>query len=177
METLTWINISSNTNPSPHTPWSVSNRSLPNSRSIDGARPDARYGHSQFTIDSERILIVGGCGGPNKQFDDAWILHWPIDLNVNCRWERVIVRNLINAPLQFYCVPFVQCCNNKLVTFGKARIPTNSTSASLINEDKNDDKEVMTIFGAVKKSRLRVCSCSDPILPPPTPPSPSSEGI
>lgn len=196
LETYTWINISSNSNSytqasTAPASWSSSQptSSSSASRFIDGPRPDARYGHSQITLDAERILVVGGCGGPNKQFDDAWILHWPLDVNVNARWERVSVRGLINAPVQFYCVPLVQCCGNKLVTFGKPRAPTNQTttnnSLSLAIDDRNDaaDKDVMTIHGAVKQPRLRVCSCSDPISSPspstsaPVSTSSSADGI
>jgi F-box protein 42 len=37
-------------------------------RDIDGLKPECRYGHSQMTLNDERILIVGGCGGPNRKF-------------------------------------------------------------------------------------------------------------
>jgi F-box protein 42 len=60
-------------------------------------KPDPRYGHSQLTLDNERILIMGGCGGPNKQYDDIWILHWPLidstkekdEQQLKPRWEKV----------------------------------------------------------------------------------------
>lgn len=162
MDTFTWINVSSNIS-NQNLTWNFSNSSnvFSGSRILDGKRPEPRYGHSQFTLDSERILIIGGCGGPNKQFDDAWILHWPSDSNLNAYWERLLVRNIVNAPSQIYCIPFVQCCGNKLVTFGKARLPTCSTSSLVTNID---EKNAMTIHGMVKQKRMRVCSCADPIL-------------
>lgn len=135
-----------------------------NFRLIDGVRPEARYGHSQTTLDSERILIVGGCGGLNKQFDDAWIFHWPVNLNLNPRWERVVVCNLINAPLQFYCVPFIRCCDNKFVTFGKARnLNISNTSPHVLDFEYQSSGSMLTIYGHVKKPRLRTCSCFDSV--------------
>jgi F-box protein 42 len=32
----------------------------------DSISPSPRYGHCQVAIDDEHLLIVGGCGGPNK---------------------------------------------------------------------------------------------------------------
>lgn len=165
--------------PQPQQPHQASSSSY--WRTIDGLRPEARYGHSQITLDEERILIVGGVGGPNKQFDDAWILHWPSDAAVNALWERVLVRNVINAPSQPYCIPFVQCCGDKLITFGKARsfsfssntsngslvgpttenhVQTNGELSSTANNNSNNSTP-MTIHGSVKQIRPRVCSCSN----------------
>lgn len=162
LETSTWINP-----PNPNPVWSRPANVSPSTVLIEGARPEARYGHSQITLDSERILVVGGCGGPNKQFNDAWILHWPLDLSTNPYWERVLVRNNINAPSlsQLYCIPYIQCGGDKLVTFGKARnSASNSISLAFGDQIGADDvKQPMTIYGAVKQARLRVCSCSDPI--------------
>lgn len=55
-------------------------------REIDGLKPESRYGHSQMSLDDERVLIVGGCGGPNRNFDDVWILTWPRDKKINARY-------------------------------------------------------------------------------------------
>jgi len=90
------------------------------SRDVDGPKPECRYGHSQETLDEERVLVVGGCGGPNKQFDDVWILHWPNDSRKNARWQQVVVKDTVNSPAQIYCISFVRY-ENKLVTFGKPR--------------------------------------------------------
>lgn len=153
METYIWINTIN-----------TSSSLCSSLRLIDGVRPEARYGHSQTTLDSERILIVGGCGGLNKQFDDAWILHWPVNLNLNPRWERVVVSNLINAPLQFYCIPFIRCCDNKFVTFGKARNQNiSNTSPHVLDFENESARSMLTIYGNVKKTRLRACSCFDSV--------------
>lgn len=37
-------------------------------------KPFGRYGHSQIVLDSQNVLIIGGCGGPNKLFSDIWLL-------------------------------------------------------------------------------------------------------
>jgi F-box protein 42 len=100
-------------------------------------KPEARYGHSQTSLDNERILIIGGCGGPNKQYDDVWILYIS-SLTNEALWQQVMVKNNINSPTQLYCISFVLCEENKkLVTFGKPRMPPYSSSSKDINGASN----------------------------------------
>lgn len=125
---------------------------------IDGPKPDPRYGHSQFTLDDERIVIIGGCGGPNKQFIDVWILNFPSNDLKNCFWSCVSVNNLINSPIQYYCIPFVRC-NDKLVTLGRPRSSISTSYSSLQGKCTDTGaSNSMTIY----KSRLeeRNCTCS-----------------
>jgi len=139
------------------------------SRDVDGPKPECRYGHSQETLDEERVLVVGGCGGPNKQFDDVWILHWPKDSRKNARWQQVVVKDTVNSPAQIYCISFVRY-ENKLVTFGKPRQPrepsggassrpvvANAFVSGLVGDG---DAEVFTIAGGLKQMTPRKCSCS-----------------
>lgn len=131
-------------------------------RKIEGFRPEPRYGHSQITLDDERILIIGGCGGPNKQFDDLWILNWPKDSGLNVYWQQVKVNNLINSPSQLYCIPFVQC-GQKIVTLGKPRSNINTSYASLhLNSliQSNQSDVPLTIYGQNKQAQERKCTCS-----------------
>lgn len=37
-------------------------------------KPPARYSQSQIWLGNEHLLIMGGCGGPNKIFSDVWLL-------------------------------------------------------------------------------------------------------
>lgn len=137
-------------------------------REVDGPKPECRYGHSQITLDDERVLIVGGCGGPNKQYDDLWILHWPKERNRNAFWQQVVVNNVINSPAQIYCISFVRY-DNKLVTFGKPRIPNTVTkneanklfviSNPFIGQNEDSESNVFTLAGPAKEPQIRKCSC------------------
>jgi hypothetical protein len=125
------------------------------SKHIDGLAPDARFGHSQLSLDAERVLVVGGCAGEHKQYDDIWLLTWPQSDALNAQWQRVTVQNSMNSPTQLYFISIVQC-DNLIVTLGKARHqqqhPT-TTTRSLPNSE-------LTIYGNVKAARPRVCSCA-----------------
>ena len=84
------------------------------------------------------------------------------------------VRESINAPMQLYCVAFVQCGENKLVTFGKPRMHSSATSMGPsifagTNSNSENGKQkrsasqetnAFTIAGYVKTIQPRKCSCS-----------------
>lgn len=155
-----WVNVIENGQQG-----TVSQSAIPQRR-INGYRPEARYGHSQISLDDERVLIVGGCGGPNKQYDDVWILHWPKDMTLDAAWCQIKVNSLINSPSQLYCIPFVQC-DDKLITFGKPRSSSSSKFQSMLcslnggsaNSTAKTDA-AFTLCGSVKSLKERVCSCS-----------------
>jgi F-box protein 42 len=79
-------------------------------------KPDVRYGHSQASIDNERVLIVGGCGGPNTLYDDIWLLLWPTN-SLQATWQKLTVKQNVHAPLQLNCIDLVKC-EDKLITLG-----------------------------------------------------------
>jgi F-box protein 42 len=88
-------------------------------KEINGIKPESRYGHSQVTVNDEHILIVGGCGGPNHLYDDVWCLTLPKYTN-NGFWQKILIRQSFNAPIQLHCVSLVRC-EDKLITFGRPK--------------------------------------------------------
>ncbi|NWI12682.1 FBX42 protein, partial [Crypturellus soui] len=70
--------------------------------SISGPSPHPRGGQSQIVIDDETILILGGCGGPNALFKDAWLLHMRTD---PWTWQALKVENEDHGAPELWCHP------------------------------------------------------------------------
>lgn len=54
-------------------------------------KPHPRYGHSHLTLDANRMLIIGGCGGPNMLLNDIWMLTIPEDYTLPWEWKLIDV--------------------------------------------------------------------------------------
>ncbi|NXO24649.1 FBX42 protein, partial [Cisticola juncidis] len=70
--------------------------------SISGPSPHPRGGQSQIVIDNETILILGGCGGPNALFKDAWLLHMHAS---PWTWQPLKVENEDHGAPELWCHP------------------------------------------------------------------------
>uniref|UniRef100_A0A8C9U7W6 F-box protein 42 n=1 Tax=Serinus canaria TaxID=9135 RepID=A0A8C9U7W6_SERCA len=70
--------------------------------SISGPSPHPRGGQSQIVIDNETILILGGCGGPNALFKDAWLLHMQAN---PWTWQPLKVENEDHGAPELWCHP------------------------------------------------------------------------
>ncbi|XP_057236203.1 F-box only protein 42, partial [Malurus melanocephalus] len=70
--------------------------------SISGPSPHPRGGQSQIVIDNETILILGGCGGPNALFKDAWLLHMQAN---PWTWQALKVENEDHGAPELWCHP------------------------------------------------------------------------
>lgn len=69
---------------------------------ISGPSPHPRGGQSQIIVDHETILILGGCGGPNALFKDAWLLH----MNTSpWTWQQLKVENEEHGAPELWCHP------------------------------------------------------------------------
>ncbi|XP_013102994.2 uncharacterized protein LOC106084079 [Stomoxys calcitrans] len=77
-------------------------------------RPPARYGQFQLVLDEHHLLIVGGCGGPNSVYSDAWLLDMSRDL---WQWKLIPVRNKKYAASHMWCNPHSKV-DSKLVVLG-----------------------------------------------------------
>ncbi|XP_010138259.1 PREDICTED: F-box only protein 42, partial [Buceros rhinoceros silvestris] len=69
---------------------------------ISGPSPHPRGGQSQIVIDNETILILGGCGGPNALFKDAWLLHMQVN---PWTWQPLKVENEDHGAPELWCHP------------------------------------------------------------------------
>ncbi|XP_062821711.1 LOW QUALITY PROTEIN: F-box only protein 42 [Anolis carolinensis] len=70
---------------------------------IAGPSPHPRGGQSQIVIDDETILVLGGCGGPNALFKDAWLLHMTPD--APWTWQPLKVENEEQGAPELWCHP------------------------------------------------------------------------
>lgn len=69
---------------------------------VSATKPPARYGQFQFYVDDDNCLIMGGCGGPNNMFSDAWRL----DMSSNVwKWKAVIIKNKQWTSTHMWCNP------------------------------------------------------------------------
>ncbi|KAH8400810.1 hypothetical protein KR009_001075 [Drosophila setifemur] len=81
---------------------------------VGNTRPSPRYGQIQVELDKDHLLIIGGCGGANRVYTDAWLLDMTRD--VWC-WKALNVRNKRFGAVHMWCNPGCKV-NNYLVVVG-----------------------------------------------------------
>ncbi|KAH8238735.1 hypothetical protein KR038_008247 [Drosophila bunnanda] len=81
---------------------------------MGNTRPSPRYGQIQVELDQNHLLVVGGCGGANRVYTDAWLLDMTRD--VWC-WKALNVRNKRFGAVHMWCNPGCKV-NNYLVVVG-----------------------------------------------------------
>ncbi|EDW60221.1 F-box only protein 42 [Drosophila virilis] len=81
---------------------------------VGNTRPAPRYGQIQVELDKQHLLIVGGCGGANRVYTDAWLLDMTRD--AWC-WKQLNVRNKHFGAVHMWCNPGCRV-NNYLVVVG-----------------------------------------------------------
>lgn len=69
---------------------------------LSALKPPARYGQFQIAIDNFTLLILGGCGGPNNMFNDAWVLNFSED---TWKWKTVNINNKMWSASHMWCNP------------------------------------------------------------------------
>lgn len=78
-------------------------------------KPPPRYGQFQVYLDEDNLLILGGCGGPNSVYSDAWILNMTGSV---WSWQSVKVDNKKWAATHIWCNTACKVCytfNGKFV--------------------------------------------------------------
>ena len=79
--------------------------------------PLARYGQSQIRLDDHHLLVLGGCGGPNNEYTDIWLLHLS---SSPWAWTKMEVRGSENRARDIWCHPAVRV-GDKVVVLGRNR--------------------------------------------------------
>lgn len=97
----------------------------------------SRYGQHQTALDNDHILIIGGCGGPNSIFKDAWIL----DMSQQVwQWRNVPIRDQRWAAPYIWCSPICKVGDNKLVVFDAT--PNLPTDFQLVKRIRQDNEPI-----------------------------------
>ncbi|KMY95735.1 uncharacterized protein Dsimw501_GD15446 [Drosophila simulans] len=81
---------------------------------VGNTRPSPRYGQIQVELGKNHLLIVGGCGGANRVYTDAWLLDMTRDV---WSWKSIAVRNKRFGAVHMWCNPGCKV-NNYLVVVG-----------------------------------------------------------
>lgn len=91
-------------------------------------KPPPRYGQFQMAIGEDHILVLGGTGGVNRVFNDAWLLDMQNDTWV---WKRVNIKNKRGTVTHNWCYP---ACNvgSKVIVLG----PTSPNDFQIIRPSR-----------------------------------------
>lgn len=81
---------------------------------VSDVKPQPRYGQFQIHLDDNHLLVLGGCGGPNNVFSDAWLLNMRENV---WRWKSVVIKNKRWTASQMWCNPACRV-GTKLVVLG-----------------------------------------------------------
>lgn len=81
---------------------------------VSDLKPAPRYGQFQMAVGDDHILVLGGTGGVNRVFNDAWLLDMQRDTWI---WKRVQIKNRKSTINHNWCYP---ACNvgSKVVVLG-----------------------------------------------------------
>lgn len=74
---------------------------------ISEAAPSPRYGHSQFKVDNQHLVIMSGCGGYNDLRSDIWLLTIPSNIYSSEQWvwTQLSEEGMENMPKKVWCSP------------------------------------------------------------------------
>lgn len=76
-------------------------------RETNDAKPAPRYGQFQIALDDNHCIMMGGCGGPNNVFNDAWLL----DMSQGqWKWKQLTIKNKKWAATHMWCNPACKVC-------------------------------------------------------------------
>ncbi|KAL3282765.1 hypothetical protein HHI36_005932 [Cryptolaemus montrouzieri] len=89
---------------------------------VEGTKkPQGRFGQTQVILDNSNIFIIGGSGGSNVSYGDAWVLNMSND---NAwKWTPVEIRGKPNKPVNIWSNPGCKV-DNKIVVLNRVQTDT-----------------------------------------------------
>ncbi|EFO25330.2 hypothetical protein LOAG_03159 [Loa loa] len=102
---------------------------------LKSPQPNPRYGSSCVVIDKSHLLVIGGCGGPNCIYNDAWLLTFDLTLQTAWEWKQINITNPKSGPSQLWCHPAcpigqnLACISYARKSNGYSTVSLNSYSA------------------------------------------------
>jgi len=114
--------------------------------------PLPRYGQSQIFLDDDHLLILGGCGGPNNEYTDIWLL----DMSVSpWTWIQMEVRGNDNRARDIWCHPAVRV-DTRVVVLGKCRnIVAKAPSASSASTNSSQSTQAWNVIPQLRRGLNR----------------------
>ncbi|XP_035901122.1 F-box only protein 42 [Anopheles stephensi] len=95
---------------------------------VSDLKPSPRFGQFQMAVGDDHILVLGGTGGVNRVFNDAWLLDMQRDTWL---WKRVQIKNKKSTINHNWCYP---ACNvgSKVIVLG----PTSPNDFQIIRPSR-----------------------------------------
>lgn len=109
---------------------------------ISNIKPPPRYGQFQIAINNTNLLIIGGCGGPNSMFNDAWLLSMSKD-NI-WQWQNIPIKNKKWSATHMWCNPAC-VVGSKLVVLGPT--PNLPNDLQMIKQQQRSHSYIATNGG------------------------------
>ncbi|XP_063849424.1 F-box only protein 42-like [Scylla paramamosain] len=132
--------------------------------------PKPRYGHSHIKLDERHILVLAGCGGSNKLYNDVWLLTLPEDLHdraARWHWQQVTIKEPEHMPPQMWYNPACKVGSSVVVlsNVGGAGAQAGGTMSQLL------------VPGSVRRQAANVWvpPVAQAEVRPPAPPPPPSQ--
>ncbi|GAB6019647.1 hypothetical protein CHUAL_001205 [Chamberlinius hualienensis] len=129
-------------------------------------KPEPRYGHTQVRLDDYNLLVIGGCGGPNKILSDVWLLTISKNEGEAWTWKKMLVKNPSAAAPHIWCRTGCKVENHVvfLGEFSELRSISMSPIGRLADWSMQTHRDRAYSWRANPTQRLQ--SCSGIVIPP-----------
>jgi len=113
--------------------------------------PLPRYGQSQIFIDDHHLLILGGCGGPNNEYTDIWLLK----MNTHpWSWVQMEIHGTDNRAKDIWCHPACRV-GDKVIVLGKNRAGVSKQSQQQQQQPTSSSSQAWNVIPQLRRGLNR----------------------